>query len=629
MSDPDQSANDNPKDQPSGKTRWDGATPISCRYDDPYYSREDPLGEVRHTFIDGSRFSEQVAKGDVTVAETGFGTGLNFLESWRLFRKLRKPGACLTFLSVENAPLDVADLSRAHEPFRELGALTQELRASWPGQIPGVHRLSFCDGSVRLILLFGEAATMLARQEFRADIWYLDGFAPAKNPAMWTQELIAHVARLSRPGTTLASFTAAGTVRSRLQQAGFDIERRAGHGRKRHCIAGVMRTAPETSNRPPWVRRPEPISPGNNIAIVGDGIAARCLARSLKQAGFEPTRLSGAVSRAYAASTLPRALIAPKLVRGKEPFPRFWRQAFWDAVRELDRIPDIWVGPRGLVIPDERGRNRALVNELQWPTAHLSIAENGALNLPKAGSVNAPALLSHLCGPPDEDSDVAALNRKGGTWQLLDADGQVLATSECVVFACGPAAHGLMGIPSGLRIGSGQMLLGRPAVPSPTAILRNGYLTSAGDEGTVAMGATATGNAALAPVAISDDATEEILDRHRDLTGPVEGVVPWTGLRCDAGDHLPLAGPVQDARRFAEIHSGLRHGKTATANADTAYRPGLFALTGLGARGFQAAFLLADHLTSLLTGRPSPLEADISDALLPVRFQVREMKRSQ
>jgi len=611
------------------RPHWDGPTPVSVQFDDPYYSREDPLGEVRHTFLEGANLREKAARGDITIGETGFGTGLNFLAAWKAFEDTAPPGAVMTFISVEVSPLSTSDLERAHSPFTGLSAYADALRVLWPGAIPGVHRLSLSNGRVRLILLFGEAEAMLSRQRFAADIWFLDGFAPAKNPEMWRDAVLAQVARLSQTGTRLASFTAAGMVRKGLEAVGFKVEKRPGHGRKRHCITAEMETTEAPPSVAPWCRWPAPVPRGARIAIIGDGIAARCAGRSLGQAGFEAIRVAGPESALYAASTLPRALIAPKLVRGIEPFPLFWRQAFWDAVRELDALSDVWVGSRGLSIPDAKARNTALRDDLAWPEDVLSLDGNDTLSLPAAGSVDVPSLLDQLCGPPEVSQDVRSLEETGSEWCLIGTSGETLLSADVVILACGPAAHGLMGIQSGLRIGAGQMLMARASQPPGNAVLKNGYMTAADSNGVLALGATATGHAALGPVPVSDEATQEILGRHGDSLGDISEIVPWTGLRCDAGDHLPLCGPVQDSERFEARFAGLRHGQRLSTEVEAPYRSGLFAMTGLGARGFQAAFLLADHLTSILTGRPSSLDADIADALLPARFQVRDMKRNQ
>ena len=72
---------------------------------------------------------------------------------------------------------------------------------------------------------------------------FLDGFAPAKNPEMWTPELFQAIRRLSDHGTTVATFTAAGIVRNGLKAAGFDIKKTKGFGRKRHMVCGEIDSA--------------------------------------------------------------------------------------------------------------------------------------------------------------------------------------------------------------------------------------------------------------------------------------------------------------------------------------------------------------------------------------------------
>ena len=169
-----------------------------------------------------------------TIAETGFGTGLNALAAWRLHRDDGARGR-LRFVSIERYPFDRDTLATLLEPFRaELGAEIDALLGVWPGRVAGVHRLEL-DG-LELELWHMDVAEALARLRLRADAWFLDGFAPPRNPEMWSPERLARIAELSAPGARLATFTVAGSVRRALADAGFAVERVPGFGRKRHRL---------------------------------------------------------------------------------------------------------------------------------------------------------------------------------------------------------------------------------------------------------------------------------------------------------------------------------------------------------------------------------------------------------
>ena len=630
---------------------WRDGIPYAARFGDLYYSAEDPRGEVRHTFLDGVDFDTLCRRPSLTIAETGFGTGLNFLEAWQRWEALAPSNAPFTFISVEAFPMSTADLELAHALFPDLSDKASQLRRQWPGRVRGSHLISLAEGRLRLILMIGEAGEMFAARDFTADAWFLDGFAPAKNPDMWRDTVFHQIARLSRPGTKLASFTAAGVVRRGLAAVGFDISKRPGFGRKRDCIAGTLEVPVDPpQSKTPWTKLPSP-RPGARVTVIGAGIAGRSLGAALIKAGFETTVIQGPESRAWAASTLPRALIAPKLIRGDQPYPRFWRQAYLDALRVLDRIdPDIWCGPRGLIIPapDQRTRDRqaALKDELDWPTEilrsidpeeatdRLGRACPGGLYLPGAGILDPATLLDHLL--PESSllqADIATLSRTADGWAFLDGHDRTVTTADVVILACGPGAARLLPEHDGgygLRIGSGQLFQAHSAAPNGVSILHDGYVGSGDETGFFVAGATSEGWQNIGPVPIDPAATDQIQERLADYLPEMskDTTAAWTGLRCDTVDHLPLAGPVQSPAVFETTYDGLRHGKPSDTMPDPTYEPGLYGLTGLGSRGFQAAFTLADQITGMLSGAPLPLDRDMTDALLPSRFQIRNLRRN-
>lgn len=224
--------------------QWKDGQPWSARFDDRYFSAESGIDETRHVFLQGNRLAERFASlgaGQVfRIGETGFGTGLNFLCAWRLFEQMAPIGATLEFRSVEAFPLDTASLRAALALWPEQVSWAELLCTAWPDATPGSHRLSF--GRVRLLLDVADVAVALKHWPARSiDAWFLDGFAPAKNPAMWSDAVLAEAARASRPGASLATYTSAGWVRRGLQQAGFEVWRVPGFGTKRQMLVGHAR----------------------------------------------------------------------------------------------------------------------------------------------------------------------------------------------------------------------------------------------------------------------------------------------------------------------------------------------------------------------------------------------------
>lgn len=211
----------------------EAGVPVSRRFADPYFSLADGLAETQHVFLAGNDLPARF-RPDLSVAELGFGTGLNLLTLWDAWDRAGIPGR-LQFTSFELAPLPPADIARALARFPELGARCAALLAAL-----SAGALRFDLGPVAVEIITGDARESLPRWDGTADAWFLDGFAPARNPEMWEPGLLAEIARHSRPGATLATYTAAGHVRRALEAAGFAVARAPGYGRKRHMTRGRL-----------------------------------------------------------------------------------------------------------------------------------------------------------------------------------------------------------------------------------------------------------------------------------------------------------------------------------------------------------------------------------------------------
>ncbi len=227
-----------PADRPRPKTLcgdsldWRGETPVSQRFDDPYYSLDNGLAETDHVFLKGNGLPERFRPG-FHVAELGFGTGLNLLALWSLWRRTGQEGR-LHFTSFEAFPLPARDMIRAQAAFPGLQEEATALRPYWSDSTP---RVSLPDLDLHVIA--GDARETLPRWQGQADAWFLDGFAPAKNPELWGADLMQAVADHMAPGATAATYTAAGHVRRALEAAGLIVTRRPGFGRKRHMTQAV------------------------------------------------------------------------------------------------------------------------------------------------------------------------------------------------------------------------------------------------------------------------------------------------------------------------------------------------------------------------------------------------------
>jgi len=225
---------------------WEtGDTPRSVQFDDPYFAREDGRAETRHVFLAANDLPARwQSKEHFVIAELGFGTGLNFLETLHLWQRER--GGCrkLTFVSFEQYPMAGADIRRALSAWPELQELLAGLLDQWPPPAGGsIHQIVF--GGAQLELHLGDANETLPGWEGTADAWFLDGFSPAKNPELWSADLMREVHHHTAANGTFATYTVAGFVRRNLQAAGFKVSKIPGYGRKRESLSG-HRTVQQT-----------------------------------------------------------------------------------------------------------------------------------------------------------------------------------------------------------------------------------------------------------------------------------------------------------------------------------------------------------------------------------------------
>lgn len=323
---------------------WNEAgTPVSSEFGDVYFSNDNGLSETRYVFLQQNRLPERFSHHDsdsFVIGETGFGTGLNFLATMAVFLEqapLSGNGSRLHFISVEKYPLTQADLRKALAAWPELAPLSQPLIDQWPLPVSGCHRLLFADGRIRLDLWFGDIKEMLPQVPHPAtglvDAWYLDGFSPAKNPEMWTQDLFDDLARLARPDATLSTFTCAGFVRRGLIAAGFTMKKVKGHGSKREMLAGVREGKVPQQSIAPWYARPT--GREGEVLIIGGGIASAMTALSLVERGRHVTLLCEDGELASGASGNRQGALYPLLNGEHDALSRFYSLAFGFARNRL------------------------------------------------------------------------------------------------------------------------------------------------------------------------------------------------------------------------------------------------------------------------------------------------------
>ena len=441
--------------------REDG-TPFSPVYGDIYHSASGALEQSHSVFLQGNELPERWRGRRVfTVLETGFGIGVNFLTTWQAWRN--DPSGCerLHFVSVEKHPFvrdDLRAVLGAVVANTSLGARAQELADAWPMLVPGVHRLEFEGGRVTLTLVFGDAAETLPKLWLRADAFYLDGFAPAKNHDIWSPEIFKALARVAGEGATFATWSSAGEVKRALVASGFAYRKVAGFGSKRAMLVG--RFAPR------WrVRRYEPPLPAKvrerHAIVVGAGMAGCALVERLAARGWRVTLIERQPAPAREASGNPAGVFHPLISRDDSSTSRITRAAYlyalqrWAALEAAGHtLARMREGLLHLATDDESRAVAAALESFCYPDeyafavsreraeeiAGVALAQGGWF-YPLAGAISPASLCSAQCAAAGALLDarfgtgVARIERAGDAWRAFDDDGALIAEAPVMIFA--------------------------------------------------------------------------------------------------------------------------------------------------------------------------------------------------
>jgi tRNA 5-methylaminomethyl-2-thiouridine biosynthesis bifunctional protein len=649
---------------------WKDGQPFSNRYGDVYFSTDSGLEETRHVFLQGNQLAERfsaLSEGEsFCIGETGFGTGLNFLCAWQLFEQVAPAGASLDFFSVEKFPLSDDDLCAALALWPELSAQAEVLLARWHRRVPGWNRWSFADGRVRLTLALEDVEQALPQLPARCvDAWFLDGFSPAKNPEMWSDAVLAGIARASRDGATLSTYTCAGWVRRGLQQAGFEVERVEGFGRKREMVCGkISPVAPVgeiTSDLPACglsrmasssIRgRGRGAFPKSAI-IIGGGIAGCAAAHALAQRGIAVTLIESAPQLATQGSGNPRGILHARFGAGDNPLHRFVLAAYGHALALLDEaVPTDGIfrsecGLMQLAATEAEAKRIGKLSAQEWPAASAASGgrgngfgagrnENGARRavVPRRWLGRAAAGLrafggsSAHCATARSRSDSIGANcirwRASGEGFAIEAEQVVVCSGHQAKNLTQFAAFPLQAVRGQISI-----LPATAASASMHAVLCAECYCAPAVAGLHVAGATTTFDDAatdlreadhgdnLAKIATHMPALYEALNQPLP---PCRGKVRMGVESQDAQVSTPtLTLPLKGGGNAVAGRAGVRCSVPGATPLVGEVEPGLYCSLAHGTRGLLTAGIAGEVLAAQLCGQLPPLPAFIRDALAPL-----------
>lgn len=624
-------------------------TPLSATFDDVYHSADGGLGQAQHVFLAGNGLPERWRnQRRFVILETGFGLGLNFLATWAAWRADPERSESLHFVSCELHPFELADLILIHARWPQFAALAAELHAHWPCLAPGVHRLHLNEGRVCLTLHFGDAGDSLGRLDARVDAFMLDGFAPAKNPELWSARVFHLLARLAVPAATLATWSVAGDVREGLRRAGFDIEKAPGFGGKRQMLRG--RYGGHSAGGSPAAERAGP-HPARHAIVIGAGVAGSSAAERLAARGWTIDIIDAADRPGQGASGNHAGVLRPLPSVDDNRMSRLTRAGTlygWQHIRDLQarglRVRADACGVLHLARDAaQETKMRAVVAKLELPASLLRFVDAdearriGGWPVPlggwwfaSSGWVQPPTLCAaNLAAHPERirphwKRSVGRIERSGDHWHAHDQDGKLIAAAPVLILAAGT---GLGAFPDAAPLpmvsARGQVsLLPAAAGSAPRVVMcRMGYVSPEVD-GVRCAGATFD---------VGDDDTGLRERDHRENLDKLEAMLPGytagldpaqlqgrVGFRPASPDRLPMIGAIPAVATIA----------SATPLADVPRQPGLFALSGFGARGLVWAALAGELLAARLSDEPLPVERDLCDAVDPARYLLRPVRAS-
>ncbi|PJB70288.1 MAG: tRNA U-34 5-methylaminomethyl-2-thiouridine biosynthesis protein [Alphaproteobacteria bacterium CG_4_9_14_3_um_filter_47_13] len=587
------------------------------RFGDIYFSPDDGLAETRHVFLEGNSLPQRwKGKACFTIAETGFGTGLNFLAVWKLFEETAAPDQTLDFISCEMYPLGTSEIKEALEGWeKELGGRLARLLALYPLRVPGFHKVRI-NHRITLTLIFDDVNEALPRLAVPrgVDCWFLDGFAPSKNPQMWTETLYAQMARLSAPEASVSSFTVAGHVRRGLADAGFSVMKIKGFGRKNEMLS-----ARYGSNIVQNIIKNDP----KRIAVIGGGMAGTACAYVLGQHGMKVTIFEKESHLAAGASGNETGLFNPRFSAYRTPESDFYTAAYAQLIRTLKELGNTGFrqcGTLHLVSSTEKEKQlRDVEKHWGWHADHMQYfsaaqasAQAGipvgyeALFLPDSGCV----CPYDLCHAYAAGADV----RLNSPVETL-GEGRIYGEKFDAVILATAAAVKNFGEVAWLPVSTvrGQVSCVTETVLSAQlqSNICSGVFISAPYNGKHSVGATF--QKWLADIDVKEEDHRENMNNLAGLfpefAAGMEVLEGKAGLRAASRDHFPMVG-----------QACLENGTLI---------PDVYLSVAYGSHGIISSLAGAHLLTDLLLDRPSSLSMTTREKLSPVRFPERERRKIQ
>lgn len=643
---------------------WREGVPFSTQFNDIYFSRTDGFEETRYTFIDGNQLLERWKKpligNQFRVAELGFGTGLNFLSTLYHWQSHGPTEGWLEYHSVEKFPLKLDDLIKAKSSWPQFNDFAEELIEHYPLPFKGIWQIVFPRLRAKLTLYWMDVEEAMEHWQQQAplniDAWFLDGFAPAKNPELWQETGFQCITQISAPDATLATFTAAGFVRRGLQHCGWTMSKRKGFGSKREMLVGYLgNSQPFKSGlkAPPWFAQQSNEQQMKRVAVIGAGIAGCSTARYLAESGFEVTLIEEAPQAANGASGNSAGIYYPFLSVDLNLTTQFFLHAYHRVLHDFTRFNLLpWVNSIGVINltkdQDELDKLTAVYknngeferwiksfNEQEVSAGFSNLKNRVGLSFPKSGFVDpvkvCEELINHnsiFCIWNTLISQIKSIDKK---WHLTGGD--YCDVFDALVICNSTRAQELLPkhfLPSiNVRGQTLKTTLKHTSLSRPKTVICDQIYLIPFDQENLYVGATferEDDNENL-----SAESQNELLEKLEALTeSPIEKNISLNGrvgFRLCSVDRLPFVGPLPKLEFYLNKYNDLWQGKPANHFPQAENWPNLYINIAHGARGITSSFLCASIITEYIAQQPFSLPQPLLQQIHPARCLIRELRK--
>jgi len=665
--------------------------PFSREFDDIYFNPVDGLAESEYVFLKGNNLPEDwLGKNSnlthsqnqqrFSVAELGFGSGLNFLmtlDKWleTISHRTDKDACYLNFISIEKRPFTPQDFQKAAKHWPQFSELAEHLYNNYPSLTYGRHQIHFEKWQATLTLFLMPVEDALEDlyleskyQEHKTEIdhWFFDGFAPAKNESMWGESICKQVSKLSNPRTRLATFSVSAAVKNPLKAAGFELKKLKGFGRKREMLTACLTEKQEEKESKfinlkhdsPWLNICKS-KLDKKVAIIGAGIAGCATALELSRAGYHVHIFDSEDSIASKASGAAAGIFHPQLTADMNFNSQFHWLSYLYLLRFLNTLSqnekEKVILSHGInrLLPDKKAKQQLIsltkaIGIESWIEEPVEIKNERGVYFPDAAAIDIPEFCELLINRIPENQKTLSLSTSVDSIEKTDEGWQINSSPDEFDFShsyfshiviCGGAQSELTDqfLQSETNTSRGQTCLFESEkishsfnqviceqsylVPRPNNMLHLGTTFETSDEPHLKR----ESQLEMLEKASNmfNDLGFEFLSEAEQEALPLAGTL---GFRRHALDRLPIIGATIDSEKIKKEFEGLGQKRIERQSLTHYNKQGLWLNTAYGSHGLLVALISARHLSSLISNDISPINSSIAATISPSRFIVKSLK---